>query len=84
MVGPEALIELAKTMFKVAVVGTVGFLVIWPELPTLMRMDQMDTGEMATYTGGLVSRLVFSIILDPRAARRRPTSCSPGSGTPSR
>lgn len=63
MVGPEALIELGKTLFKVAVVGTVGFLVIWPELPTLMHMDQMSTGEMATYAGGLISRLVFAIIL---------------------
>ncbi len=63
MVGPEALIELAKTLFKVVVVGAVGFLVIWPELPTLMHMNEMSTGEMASYTGGLISRLVFAIIL---------------------
>jgi flagellar biosynthetic protein FlhB len=63
MVGPEALIELAKTVFKVVVVGAVGFLVIWPELPTLMHMSEMSTGEMASYTGGLISRLVFAIIL---------------------
>jgi flagellar biosynthesis protein FlhB len=70
MFGPHGAMELVKTLFKVSVVGVVGFLVIWPELDTLMRLDRMDAGEMAAYTGGLVSRLVFSIIaiLVPMAA----------------
>ena len=43
---------------------------IWPELDTLMRLDRMEPGEIAAYTGGLVSRLVFTIIavLVPMAA----------------
>ena len=38
-------------------------LVIWPELPTLMRMDRMERRRDGGLHGGLVSRLVFSIIL---------------------
>jgi flagellar biosynthetic protein FlhB len=62
MVGPQAATELGKTLFKVAVVAGVGVLVIWPELDTLMRLDRMAPAEIAAYTGGLITKLVFSII----------------------
>ena len=60
--GMHALMELGKSIFKIAVVAGVAILVLWPEIDQLASLGDMTPGEIGAYTAGLVLKLSFFIL----------------------
>ncbi len=62
LVGPQAFMELAKSLLKVATVSVVAVLVLWPEIDRLARLSDLPPAAIAGYTGGLMIKLAFFIL----------------------
>ncbi len=62
MVGTQSLVELVKSLLKIAVIGTVAFLVLWPQLETLVGVGYQSPGEIGAYTGSLILRLSLWVV----------------------
>ena len=62
MVGPQSLVELLKSFVKIAVIGAVAVLVIWPQLETLVGIGYREPGEIGAYTGSLILRLSLWVV----------------------
>ncbi|MBF0274218.1 MAG: flagellar biosynthesis protein FlhB [Nitrospinae bacterium] len=59
----QSLVELAKSLFKIGVTGTVAFLAVSQELSTLPYTAFMSTGEFMVYMVTVSLKIVFYILL---------------------
>lgn len=62
MVGTQSLVELVKSFVKIGVIGSVAFLVIWPQLETLVGVGYQEPSEIGAYTGTLIMRLCLFVV----------------------
>lgn len=62
MLGPDRLFDLAKAIFKVAIVGVVGWSVIGGEIDLIVGLADVDIGPGLATIGMLARRLAISIL----------------------
>ncbi|AQQ54118.1 flagellar biosynthesis protein FlhB [Planococcus lenghuensis] len=53
----RALVELAKSLLKIAIIGTAAFLVLWLEKSELFLLSQKSIGESLSFIGSLVLKM---------------------------
>jgi flagellar biosynthesis protein FlhB len=54
----RALVELLKSLLKIAVIGTAAFLVLWSKKDELFLLSQKSLSDSLSYLGGLTAQLV--------------------------
>jgi flagellar biosynthetic protein FlhB len=61
IVGPTGLVEAAKAIVKLSIVGGAAFVVIWPKLPDLVALTGLPPGAMVGQLAGLMRDLLLRV-----------------------